>query len=345
LAAGTGGGVVTPVRRTPEVPLGLQPDREEGARPERAGTPVAAFIPRLPRWLPIARGPAAASTASGAGVEYAWDPSAACANETAEGASCRTGARHLLATVSGQGEPAAGAEQAATLVVGAVPFQNFPPRSAPTGLLRPLPACRHSAERCGPPRCVPLGSRRDRDSAAERVLHSGCHALQGKCKHAGEPLAWEGARTGARPGGRGVRADAAARPADASDAQSELCQPCKGRCGRLARTWALEQPLAGLAAGAVLHVGAFSLCERHTRAPRGVCVPGLVRPAGARTVLTTRAVLSSVAASCSLASTLWDVGRPRAFRPCSPSTAAPLWPNLARADVHRGCWCAGAKAL
>lgn len=58
----------------------------------------------------------------------------------------------------------------------------------------------------------------------------------------------------------------------------ELCQPCTGRCGRLARTWVVGADLGGLRQGAALQAGEFSLCERALFAPRGVCVPAQVRP-------------------------------------------------------------------
>ena len=61
------------------------------------------------------------------------------------------------------------------------------------------------------------------------------------------------------------------------DGQSELCQPFKGRCGPLARSWVLGEDLGGLPAGAELRAGAFALCERRLRAPLGVCVPSGVR--------------------------------------------------------------------
>ena len=61
------------------------------------------------------------------------------------------------------------------------------------------------------------------------------------------------------------------------DNRSELCQPCKGRCGPLARSWVVGEDLGGLPAGAELRAGAFALCERRLRAPLGVCVPSGVR--------------------------------------------------------------------
>ena len=71
----------------------------------------------------------------------------------------------------------------------------------------------------------------------------------------------------------------------AEDNTSELCQPCKGRCGPLARSWVLDAERGGLKAGAVLGAGAVALCERHTRAARGVCVPSLVRPSACAALL------------------------------------------------------------
>jgi len=347
LAAGTGGGVVTPVRRTPEVPLGLQPDREEGARPERAGTPVAAFIPRLPRWLPIARGPAVASTASGAGVEYAWDPSAGCANETGEGASCRTGARHLLATVGGQGEPAAGAEQATTLVVGAVPFANFPPRSAPhlTGLLRPLPAWRHSAERRGPPAACPSAA----GGTATAPQSVCCTAGATRCKGSASMQASRSlGRVLARARGPAAGGCALTRPRG-RQTRATRSRSCASRArgaaggwrarGRWSSRWRAWRP-------ARCCTWARSRCASGTRARRAAyACPAWCAPCGCphRAHDTRRSEL--LGGRMPPRQHLVGYGAAPGLPAMQPKHCSPLWPSLARADVHRGCWCAGAKAL
>ena len=57
----------------------------------------------------------------------------------------------------------------------------------------------------------------------------------------------------------------------------------------------LDAERGGLKAGAVLSAGAFALCERHTRAARGVCVPSLVRPVACLALLRFCSVLSMLA--------------------------------------------------
>jgi hypothetical protein len=209
-AAGTGGGVVAPVRRTPEVPLGLQPDREEGAGPERAGTPIAAFYAsatevatectrtgcskhRLWRRCGVRMGPVCGlrqRDRRGRQLPHGRAPPAGHGQRPGRAGGGRGAGRH-----AGRGRRALSELPAPQCAHGPGCTRSWPAVTARSATGAPLHAPWQPA---GPRQCR-------RASAARQVPRT---AGRGLCKHAGEPLAGEGAGTGAptRPRGRQARA-------------------------------------------------------------------------------------------------------------------------------------------